>query len=481
MSLLALLVLPASAGELTLTEALAQVPAVRSVRTAQTLLDTADAGLLQAQAAFDPRMSVTSEATGSSTSGYIAGYPMDSTSSGTQSGIALTGTLPTATTWAVDTSLSYTSTTTTSQLGDVASEQVRKNWAGLVSLSVTQDVLAPLRTSSTAIQRRQARESADVAELEARQAVEEAVETVAARWWTWSAAHRQADVADRALEEVERLLVETRARAEEGELADLEVTRVETQHLQARRAALAAEADARQAGDALATLLGLPHDPDRVPGGPGAIAAGGIAVGAAESMALANDLGVAIARSELQASQAGARDARAVALPTLDLTGSVGVASLTEGASTAISALATDPLPRWAVGMQLGVQLGGRAARGSIDSARAAVTRAVLALEQAEDDVRLAVRVALDDVELSRSAVELAAAELQVAKATEAGEQARLDEGLTRLDDLLSARDDRMAAEVSLVDAEADRARAELALLRHLGRISELAGLEVTP
>lgn len=476
--LLSLLLIPsASAEELSLADALAQAPAVRSLRAAQARSEAAEAATAQAAAAYDPQLSVGAETSGSSTSGFIAGYPMQSTALGGSGSVGLSGVLPTSTSWSLETSLGYDSSTTISSIGGVDSEQTQSFWDGLVSLSLSQDLLAPLRSSSTEIQRRQAQEAATLSELQAEQAGEAAVELVAERWWAWSAAYRSAETAARALDEAERLAESTRAEAEEGRLAPLEVSRVEAELLSAQRSLRAADAEVRQTRAALLSALDLPDDTDLTPGGSGNIAGGEVSLADAEALALSSDLDVAMARADVEAQRAALRDAQAARLPSLDLGASLGVGSLADDPGSAVQALAGDPLPRWSVGVELGVPLGGRAARSGVDAQAAALSVAELDLAEAEASARLAAQVALDEVTLARSDVALAEAQLALARATEAGEQARLDEGLTRTDDLLAARSERLDAEAGVIDAEAERARAELALLRQIGRLGELGGL----
>ncbi|MCB9683129.1 MAG: TolC family protein [Alphaproteobacteria bacterium] len=466
---------PAHAGELSLADALAGVSSVRSVQTAALQRASAEAAVLQAAGAFDPDLSWTTDASGNAASGYVAGYPVDSRSTGVDMGLTVQGELPSSTTWSVSMDLGYDTTTTVSELAGDATEQVRSNWDGLVSLTVGQDLLAPLRRSDLSIRRRQAQDAADVAALQAAQAEEDALEAVADLWWTWAAAWRQTRTAEAALASAERLVGSTQALADEGQVAQLEVRRVEADRLDAERTTLQARTAERQAADALLSRLGLPFDAALTPSGSGAIAAGSLDVHDAEAQAVDADLDVAIARRQVQTEQTDLRDARATWLPSLDLSGTVGVASLADTAATAVTALGTDPLPRWGVGLSVSVPLGGRAARGAVQTASAQLGVAELAVDDAEAAARLAIRAALDDMALARASVALTTAQLDVARQTEDGEQARLEEGLTRLDDLLDARHARVQAEVAVIDAEADRARAELAVLRRLGRLGDLA------
>ena len=62
----------------------------------------------------------------------------------------------------------------------------------------------------------------------------------------------------------------------------------------------------------------------------------------------------------MEAAEAALRDSRAVGLPDLALSGSLGVGSLEDSPSAALSALSTEGgLPRYSVGLNLSVPLGG--------------------------------------------------------------------------------------------------------------------------
>ncbi len=463
---------PAWGRELSLEEALSHVAGNRDLRTVQRSEDAARAQQIVARSSFDPTLSASTEVSGVESSGFVAGFPMDSTALSSSSSVSVGGTTSTGTGWEIGADLGYNHMTTVSSLGGVDSEQVRSNWNGLVDLTLSQDVLAPFRQSDTAIAARQASERVGTAELASQQAQQDAVVAIADAWWTWSSAHRLAQTAQRALEEAEALEQQTIARHDEGDVAQLEVSRTTAERLAAEQQVWTTRADVRSAADQLLLTMGEAPGQSIEPIGEGAIAGGETDVQASVQVALQANPDVAAARAEVDIAEHALRDARRSDLPDLTASGSVGMASLSDDAMAALGDLATDDgLPRWAVGLDLSVPLGGRASRGAQRSAEAELDIAELALASVEEQVRTDVRAAVDAVDTSRVGVELALALLDVARQTEAGEQARVDEGQSRLDDLLTARNARLDAEADLVAAQADRARAELNLLRLEGRL----------
>ncbi|MEZ4323266.1 MAG: TolC family protein [Myxococcota bacterium] len=466
-----MLTTPAWGRELTLEEALEHVSRNRDLQTAERREEAARASSGVAHAAFDPTFVASTRVSGTDASGFVAGYPMDSHSTTTTSTVGLRGSTSTGTSWEIGADLGRDATTTVSSLGGVESEQVRKTWNGLVDLTVSQDVLAPFRQSSSAIAARQADERIDTAALASRGAEQDALVAIASAWWSWSSSVRLAENADRAVSEAESLEARTRVQHEEGLVARLEVSRVAAERLAAEREAQTAWTDARSLADQLLLVMGEAPGQDIEPGGTGEIAGGDLELAASLERALAANPTVLSARAEVEIAENALRDGRRAGLPTLTASGSLGMASLSDTAMEALTDLAADGLPRWAVGLDLSVPIGGRAARGTRDGAQADLDIAQLALASAEETVRAQVRAAVDAVGTARSGVELATARLEVTRETEAGEAARVEEGASRLDDLITARNARLKAESDLVDAEAQRARAELDLLRLEGRL----------
>jgi outer membrane protein len=431
----------------------------------------AEAGLSGARAAWDPVLTASGSAATSESAGFLAGFPTSSTSEdlGASAGIRVTA--PTGTTVTLGASADRSASTSIASLGGVPTEQEVSTWSGGVDVTVTQDLLAPLRASSQAVAARAAREQLTSATIARRQADQDGISAVAEAWWAWWSATDAAHVAARGVELAAALEERTRALLAEGQIARLELDRVTADRLDAQRTALQAAAEVRRAADELLVTIGEPPGQELVPAGPGTLALP-LELDRARAIAQAEaaNLELAAARAELAAAEAALGDARDAGLPTLELTASIGRGSLSETAADAVDdLLGDDGLPRASAAVDLALPLGGRAARAERRDARAALEIERIQLANLEGQVEARVRAAVDAVEVAREGLALSEARVEVAWSTEEGEQARVDEGLRRLDQLLEARAAREQAQADLRAATIELGRAELGLATLLG------------
>lgn len=477
MTLLLLLTLGAEARELSLLEALGAVDDNRDLQRTVLDEDSARAQVQGASASFDPTLTADASASGQDSSGFIAGYAVDSSSSSLDASSRLQGSTPTGTTWSVGASLANAHTLTLSTFSDGVTEQERNIWAGLVDLQLSQDLLAPFRRQDEAIALRQAREQLAIAELNSVAARSQAAVDIAEAWWTWASAVDAASVAEAALEEARELEALTAAWHEEGDVAKLEVDRVRAARIGAEQTLSEARLTVRTTADSLLLAMGERPGQELEPEGEGFVGGGPVNLDHSLARALAQNLDLLVLRAEVDAATQGVRDARGQLLPELNASGSLGMGSLAESASGALTQLVTDGLPQWSAGLELTVPLGNRAARAEREQARASEAQSQLDVLQAEDRVQAEVYAAVGGVEQARRAVELSRQLLAVAEETEAGERARVEEGVSRLDDLLAARTARLEAAGDVLAAERDRALAELELLRVEGRLGGIDAL----
>jgi outer membrane protein TolC len=470
------LAVSAPAAELTLDQALALALTSPAAVQAELTREQATARLTSAHAAYDPVLTASGSASSTESAGFVAGLP--TTSQGTQASaeLGLQQTVSTGTTLALTATVQREDSTTSSAL---SGEQRQQWWTGQAQLSLTQDLLAPLRASADRIAVRQAGEQLEQAEVTKLASVQQAIEGVAEAWWSWWAAVDSAEVAHASLEHARQLEERTRAWLDAGQIAQLELDRVTADRLAAERDALQADAEVRRTRDALAVLMGQRLEGEPVPAGSGrAWPAQELDHEAILADVLQRNLDLALARSQLQSAGTALADARDARLPTLDLTGTAGMASLSETAADAVSSLwGEEGLPQATVALDLAVPLGGRAARGEVRLASAERALALSKLEALTAQVEADTRAALDQVLTAQQSLVLAQARLEVARATERGEQARVNEGLRRLDELLDATSSRELAEADLRTAQIELARAELELASLRSRVMEAGGL----
>ena len=478
-SVLMLLPSVAQARPLSLDEALARaVVAHPDVVESGLLHDQAVASVITARASFDPVLSASVGAEARETQGFIAGFPSSTETERWDASLGLSGTTSVGTSWTVSTGLDRDVTTTLASLTGGAPQPIEQStWATSVGVSVTQDVLTFLRASAQRNDVVAAKERLDQAEVSMLRTTQSAVAQVAEAWWSWWAADATREVSQRSLAQSQALVAQTQAWFEEGEVAKLEVDRVRADMLAAERNLLTAEADVRSAADALLVQIGLDLGQPVEPGGSErAWSSQPPELDATVEAVLAGNLDLALARLERDAARRSYGYAKDGGLPSLDLTGAVGVSTLTNTAQEAFSELTSDMNnPYGSLSLGLTVPLGGRAARSQRQTARAALSIEEVQFDAASRELTADARAAVDGWLTAQRGVELAEARVSVAQSTEDGERARVEEGTRRLDQLLDAVEARQAAEADEVSARVELARAELTLARLEGRA--LAGV----
>ncbi|MEQ1567410.1 MAG: TolC family protein [Myxococcota bacterium] len=465
--------LAAQARPLTLSEAVATAVVNHpDVVDAQWLRARAEARLAAARASSDPTWTASGSTDTSESAGFVAGYASSSERSGWDTTSGLQGELPTGTRWSVELGLTHDRTTTTSALGGVPSTLEQSTWSSAVGVDASQDLLAFLRASDPARVRRTAAESLSSAELALVRSMDGAVAATAEAWWAWWTADAARGVAERSFEQAAALVQRTEQWFEAGEVARLEVDRVTAERLGAERDLLRAQAAVRASADALLVAMGAEPGQEIEPAGPERLwVSDPPDLETARADAVAGNLDLAEQQLALEAALAAAGDARDDRLPALNLTGSVGLSTLADAPGAAVTQLGTaDDQPRASVALDLAVPLGGRAARASRDDAETEVSRLRSRRDAVARSLDAEVRAAVDAWTTADRGVGLAEARVVVARATEDGEQARVDEGVRRLDEWLDAVAARESAEADAVGARVERASAELALARLGGR-----------
>lgn len=439
---------------------------------AEAALDAAEASELTARGVFDPTLTVGWDRTQQSNKTYLGGFPMSSTANGNSGDLGISGELPTGTSWTFTSRLAYTNSLITTDLGAGADASEVVNWQANTGLTLRQDVLALLRPTAASVARRQAIEAEDQAVLQALEARQSALAEVAGAWWSWESAVAQREVSARALDEAAQTVRVTEVWREVGQTDDTELARVRAAELAARIALMQAEAAAQRAADALLVSLGQAPGADIVPGASWTPTPPSADLSAHLSRAREANPGLARQRIVEEAAEEAARDRRYDRLPSVSVYGQVGRSSLESDPSSALRALTSpDGFPTLAMGADLSVPLGTRAAAGRQQSADLNAERARIALADAERSLDASVRAAYRDWQTAAQSLQLAQARLDVAAQTEAGEQARLDAGSRRTDQLLSARADRQDAEVELLAAERELLSAQLELARLEGDV----------
>ena len=281
-----------------------------------------------------------------------------------------------------------------------------------------------------------------------------------------------------------RLLEENRARRASGLAIDLDVATAEVGVANARRSLLQADQAARNAEDALISLINLPSFDER----PGAVSFQDYnepPPSFASAYKLARDyypdtLSAVDAIKQLEIDLAVARKNQ---LPSLALNASLGyTARATDrGYGEAIDTLPDHHGNTWSVGLSYSAPWGRRADKATYRSTLAGLNAQKVRLEQLEQQLLVSVRSAVRAVETNLASVQIAAQATQLAAKQYDLQKARFDAGLStsRLvlqaqDDLETARVNELTAKATLWGAVAELHRLEGTSLRRFGVDSAL-------
>jgi outer membrane protein TolC len=173
--------------------------------------------------------------------------------------------------------------------------------------------------------------------------------------------------------------------------------------------------------------------------------------------------GVARARAQLAASEAGVREAKAAYWPTLSLVGGYNDFNSAAGNNVA----------EWQTGLQVSWAVFTAGARGAaVRRAGAESEIARQAVRQAELDVATQVDYALGDLEMARARVVALRSAVEQFSAVVDVETLSLSAGAGVQTDYLRAVSDLLEARASLTQAEATEIEARLALARSTGELT---------
>lgn len=447
------------------------------VRAAELAVDMAAAQVSAARAVFDPTFTTGADVSGGRSSSFLAGFETSSRAFAWSTDTALSGELPTGTSYELGSSVVRQHSTTTSSLGGESTDQQVSTWAFGVDATVRQDLFAALRPTSAQVALRTAREAKDVEALRALDIRQATLASVTSAWAGWQVEVAAVDVRARRLATAEALEASLMAQLDEGVVTAADVGKVRADRLGAQADLAAAGASARDAGDRLLVQMGRSPGVEVEPAGefprlPEVTAT--LAVHLAEADARSPAL--ALARLQATHSDAALRDAWLQALPSLTVDGSAGVATLAGDARAALLGLADSDsaLPTYGAGLTLTVPLGGRAAAAARAKAEASRASISLASDDGSRSLAADVVVALRAVRTAETSVTLARARLEAARAVADAESARADEGLVRVDQRLDALAAVSEAELAVLDQEAALRLAVVELMRLEGSIDAL-------
>jgi outer membrane protein TolC len=268
-----------------------------------------------------------------------------------------------------------------------------------------------------------------------------------------------------------------RLQVENGTIAPVEGTRLEAAMVQAQQAALDATNTAEQAANTLLLALGSDPHEEVVPATPaGDVPDDTTDAEAAIEVAMAQNVDLAVARSNLELSRFNLDNSKHALLPSLSATGAVGVAAQDTSTGTAISGLVdADNQPFASVAGKFTVPIGNRTARGSRDTNAAVVGQRERELADLERSVRAQTEQQVRTMQSARRRTELADANARLAEQTLSAEEALASAGRNIQRDVLEARNQLDRAKADAAKARTDYRLAQAQLLRLQGQLDRMA------
>lgn len=163
--------------------------------------------------------------------------------------------------------------------------------------------------------------------------------------------------------------------------------------------------------------------------------------------------------------------------PNLDLRASYGQQGLGDGFGTSLSSLGEDDLHIWQLGLSFSYPLGNQAARSDLQRNRVRQKGKLAELQQLKAEIRTEIRLAIRQVKVARSKIEVSQSERALAEEKLEILLGRKNVGLATTRDVLEGEQDLASAQSELVTALADYNKAVTEYLRVTGQLLEHEGV----
>ncbi|MEJ1961220.1 MAG: TolC family protein [Gammaproteobacteria bacterium] len=300
-------------------------------------------------------------------------------------------------------------------------------------------------------------------------------------YYLLTGARDQLSVFRASLQLAQALLSESQSRRTAGMATGLDVLQAEVGVANARRSVLDAQRTMRAAEDRLTALIGRfqfdsPVGATRAEADePGEVAP---TIESSYRMALERYPALLNARATLQIAQLDVSFARNDLLPSLDLDLALGLNGSDSTRRGAFSGISEPDGHSWQAGVSITYPLGRTAEKARFRQSRYALSQAELREKQLEQDVLVAVRNAVRDVETGRETVSISTQAADLAQRQYEAETERFRAGLSTSRRVLEAQTDLESARVASLQARLDLQTARAALRRLEG--SSLARYAIT-
>jgi outer membrane protein TolC len=443
---------------------------------AEAGLGSAEGSLVSAKGAFDPYLNLGADHQTSISESFSQLGQVASETARSGFNTSLSQFLPTGTSmnldWSVDSSTYLYELLESGMTWEVEEPQRFST----LSASVSQSLLQGHRMAYNLSAVREAERSVGRAEASLMATRLQVVADTATAYWSLVTMAELEDIARQALAVAEEEGRVVRAMVDAGQLAPVEATRVEAAVVQARSSLIEAEHAHRASSEALAQLLGAdPAEPLVAASSPEAPAALSLDDQAVVAAALEGNPEILVLRSSVDSARIALSNAKHARLPELAVTGGFGVNGYDPSFSEAFAEMFSGDLRFWTVGADLSVPLGNRADRGSVQQAEAGMIQAEQQLVAMERLVSAQVLAQVRSVEAGLVKVELAEANLRLARVTLEAEKAKQREGRAIQKDVLETQRAFSNAQAGLAQARTDYVLALVELGRLQGRIEGVA------
>jgi len=348
-----------------------------------------------------------------------------------------------------------------------------------LSFSVSQPLLKGLGRDVTERGIRTAEDAMDAQFAEwSRQALETAA-TARNRYLELVKARENLSTRRASLALAQRLHEENEARVRAGVLASYQLQDSLLGVLRRQSELLESERLERDAADRLLTALNLPPGTTVEDEGIPLIADATESETEALRTAMSRRPDLIQARIAVRTAEFNERVARNLALPSLALEGSAGIAGLDDSYGSALDDLGDGDYPAWSVGLSFSVPIGNRSARADLAASRLKAGRERTRLASIEESAGYEVRAALRALDTRRKQIDVTAQGVATAETVVASYKKRQQLGLATTRDLLDAETSLTQARESQSAARADYHSAFTELWKATGELLDREGLKL--
>ncbi len=364
----------------------------------------------------------------------------------------------------------------------LVNNEFQTKWSSL-SFSLNQSLLEGISPKYQLRAIEQARIAVNRIELEEVRQMSSVASDVLKSYWDLVAARRLVEIQriDRRLAQEQRTV--TGARIQAGELAPVELLRIDETVATRQAELLEAERAAAEAEQRLKLLMGVRRD-ETMYGKtlrPGDGIVGNLPGRERETsleVALQSNPDLQLARRDLESRSIDWQGARHELLPNLDLNANLSLNGSGFDHREAVEDVFARKFPNFEIGMNLQVPLPDLGALESVRAADQEVEAAKISLEVAEMQVLSGLETSLRSIQSFGAQVEVARVRVDLAAKTAEASEATFGAGRNTLREVLEAQAALKEARVALVQAEVEqlKARVDLELLR--GSLLETLGVQ---